>query len=679
MRIGVINLGAIYDAQFFWTVQLLVSRFSPQGAEISIPVFDGAPIEPERLPLAIADLLTDETDFDLLVFLNPQKINADNAQLVSNFQAPRAVLACPRLPDADLIKITSRFEYALGAPVETAVAAEIDPILTFGAYPYVSPVQRPAAGSGTDGKRRAITIFSADRDADDLNLALNLLKNEDAIVLTKGSTRAKILQKGATAPIYHYSEISLGSLIEKTGVLLDFSSKIGGELHKMLLVACADAGIPLAVSPELAPLIRPLDCYPGATITPAAIEVSKQLRDAAIGTPPPPRWLHRLTHLEQAIEAAMEEADTVQTSPPMPTARQQDEPTIWMAPINGWGFGHIKRLFNIAQEIKERPVRFSCFGGAVDGIVGLGHDAVPLAGKASGHGNRRVQLLNYRRLSRICKPEDGLVFDGGYPYDSIIAAIDNKRLRNTMWIRRALFRKDQNNVEALSREKYFKAVMLPMELFEELNEDGDAFGTPEMRVNPIVDLKEPAAKNFDLDFTLSSDKRLVVTMLGGGSTGEISGEVFAICDELSAFGDVVHVVMDWPKSSYTEVARDFPNTHVIKTMWAKFFMDKAELVISAAGYNSFNEITYSRRPALYLPQSAPWMDDQERRAMAAQDRGIATVCRAGNVIGLRSAIRRLLGSNSTEIERYATNAQALELPEPGNAMAARMICETFSQ
>jgi len=352
------------------------------------------------------------------------------------------------------------------------------------------------------------------------------------------------------------------------------------------------------------------------------------------------------------------------------TSRQ---PTIWMAPINGSGLGHVKRLVNISHQMKDEKVRFCSFGGAIDSISGLGYDVVPLVKHISKPGNRRVELLNYRRLSMIIDECDTFVYDGGYPYDSVIAIIESKGLNNSVWIRRGLFRADQDNREALSREKYFNSIILPLEIFDELNLDGDAFGIEETRVNPILDLGGYDERNFDLPFKFDPNKRLIVTMLGGGDTREVEGEIFAICDELSNFDDIVHIVMDWPKSRYTDAAWNFDNTHIIKTMHASFFIEKADLVISAAGYNSFNEITYSRTPVIFVPQSAPWLDDQMKRAMAAQDREVAYVCQAGDYLRLRAELRRIIGSGYSEIDRLKTNARKLELPEPGNKSAAQII------
>ena len=97
----------------------------------------------------------------------------------------------------------------------------------------------------------------------------------------------------------------------------------------------------------------------------------------------------------------------------------------------------------------------------------------------------------------------------------------------------------------------------------------------------------------------------------------------------------------------------------------------ADLVISAAGYNSFHEILYHGIPAIFVPQMAAYMDDQERRAKSASDRGLSATVLASEMLLLEREVKAFLdGGKAAEIRQNLSNTT---LPEPGNAAAAALI------
>ena len=60
----------------------------------------------------------------------------------------------------------------------------------------------------------------------------------------------------------------------------------------------------------------------------------------------------------------------------------------------------------------------------------------------------------------------------------------------------------------------------------------------------------------------------------------------------------------WPGSTVQPAAFGWKNTHVVQTLEATKLCLAADLVISAAGYNSVLEMLYHRIPAIFIPQSA---------------------------------------------------------------------------
>jgi len=679
MRIGLVNIGSLHDIPFYWTVRALIDKFGAL-ADVFVPVVPEMHAGIDDLPLPLSDLLTQDREFDCIVLFGADKIDSEWAFLLSAYKADDILVVANTGSEADLAAVASRLEYAFGATVGLLSPPRTAPVLTLRSCAFVSA--RGAAGAEVSD--RSILVTGLDDEADDKVLKVLLLAKRDRVVaLTRGAARARLLQLGVSSPVFQFSEVAIGRLLANIGVVVDLSASLGGDLHKLILLNAADLGIPLVAATTLAQEIRPLECYP-VDGEASALEFARRLRDSPTSkTSPSIAGTSELEVLERRLDrllageprTASAPGGTPNTQDGALDAQDEPEPLVWLAPINGSGLGHIKRLANIAAQMPPDRLRFCGFGGAIDGISSLGFDVVPLVGHVHGKGNRRVQLLNYRRLTKFIRRNDCFVFDGGHPYDGVVAAIENLQLEKAVWVRRGLFRQDQENQEALGREKYFRHIILPLEIFPELNEPEATFGAKEERVNPIVDLTDKSLGDYDLGFDLDKSKRIVVTMLGGGDTREVSGEVYAICDELRRFPDVIHILMDWPKSNYTDSGRVFSETRVVRTMWAGFFIRIADLVVSAAGYNTFNEITYGRRPALYVPQSAPWMDDQRRRAEAARERGIAEVCPPGDVVGLRSAIKRMLAGSPTALEQLASNARRLELPEPGNAVAGRLLME----
>ncbi|MGI9393530.1 MAG: glycosyltransferase, partial [Boseongicola sp.] len=97
----------------------------------------------------------------------------------------------------------------------------------------------------------------------------------------------------------------------------------------------------------------------------------------------------------------------------------------------------------------------------------------------------------------------------------------------------------------------------------------------------------------------------------------------------------------------------------------------ADFAVSAAGYNSFHEMLYHRIPTILIPQSAEFMDDQDRRARAATERGLADMVLADELLKLEQTVNSFLDDGRSD--DLANVLAKLELPHPGNADAARLL------
>jgi UDP:flavonoid glycosyltransferase YjiC (YdhE family) len=179
-------------------------------------------------------------------------------------------------------------------------------------------------------------------------------------------------------------------------------------------------------------------------------------------------------------------------------------------------------------------------------------------------------------------------------------------------------------------------------------------------------LREALAARF-----LPGATRLVVTMLGGGVAADRSAQLQAICQALEGRTDVLNLLVVWPHAKISPSLHGWKNSIPVRTRHALQFCKASDFAISAAGYNSFHELLYNRIPAILVPQMAPYMDDQERRARAACDRGCGAFARAQDLWTLLGHLKSFLDGG--EADRVAAALSTLPLPDPGQRTAAAII------
>jgi len=129
----------------------------------------------------------------------------------------------------------------------------------------------------------------------------------------------------------------------------------------------------------------------------------------------------------------------------------------------------------------------------------------------------------------------------------------------------------------------------------------------------------------------------------------------------------------WPNAKVAPSLMLWQNTRVVRALDAVWLARAADFLVTAVGYNSFHEVLYHQIPAIMIPQTAPYMDDQERRAASAVDRGLADMVLPDDLIELDRTVRAFLDGGRAEALRAALHG--VPLPEPGNAAAAAIISQ----
>ena len=128
--------------------------------------------------------------------------------------------------------------------------------------------------------------------------------------------------------------------------------------------------------------------------------------------------------------------------------------------------------------------------------------------------------------------------------------------------------------------------------------------------------------------------------------------------------------MIWPQTRCD--AGGFQNTTFVSTNHGTRLILDADIVITAAGYNTFGDCMYYGKPAIFLPQQADWLDDQYQRAEAARSRGLADLVEEGDILGLLKSISTFCDNG---LDDYRAAFKTLQLPEPGNRRIAEIILE----
>jgi Glycosyltransferase family 28 C-terminal domain len=662
-------------------------RAVPPGAsrntrfDIAPYLFD-APIKPEdQVALIAADQLTDARLVDL-------------RRLVE--EEPRRCVAFGRFSSRQaMIGIKAKLSYVFGCDPRVINLAEGGTAsFDFGGDCPAFGV--PRQGTPREGGTTRPRLLVADPPLADGHqaaalMALALSRRIELAVLTDGEAKRQWLaSRGTEISFYSYGEILPVDLCERIDILACFAPLSTNYRLQCLAANLAVSGVALldctpdhAAAKAADAFIRaPADLLALASfvaddVAPNLGELGTQVKTSSLA--------QRLdgSRVAGMIGAGADDRAPPERSPdlarrlgPAPSGKAK----VVFMPTNGVGLGHAQRCTLVAAELDRARIDpvFAAFPSCTGLVKAYGFDAMPLVQRSALHTRSyENDLVNYVRLKALTAGARTLVFDGGYVFDSVYRTIIENRLPG-VWLRRGLWQAGQDNTVALDRGKVFSRVIVPTEAFTELN-DERSHGERVHRVGPIVqrpaldaagreglrrDLAERYAVGFD---------RLVVTQLGGGVAADRGAQIQALCGMMERRPEVLHLVLVWPTAALQPGWFAWSRTRVVKTRHAGILAAAADLCISAAGYNSFHEILYGALPAILIPQTGAFMDDQTARARAARDRDLVGLVAPHELMALDRAVVRYLdeGEGAAARRRLA----ALDLPEPGNRRAAALIEE----
>lgn len=582
----------------------------------------------------------------------------------------------------DAIAARARVAYALGREPEVVdLAALQGPALVANALSPLAAAPLPEAVSGDRTPQLFVVL---PQEALDDPMTLPLLSAMDQLpgfrlhVILPGKGKERVAAtRHAGLSVFKISELSPATFAARADIAAFFGEGVPGERMaafaldmmrsgRVAIDCTAGAGFVSSGAPVLR---GPEDLGALANHVQHVVLVNRrQIGRQAQKSP----WLAARS-IEQ-LEA------TLGLAPPAPAPVVQDPAAgrVVFLPTNGVGLGHARRCALIAAEMGagDPAPAFAAFPSCVPLLMAAGFDCLPLVQKSPEHPEDFANdLLTYLRLRRALGSGDRFVFDGGYVFDSVLRVIVEKGLDAT-WIRRGLWQAGQSQGVALDRERAFARVIAPGEAFAELNTDRG--GAKVHAVGPVVQLRPlpDAAGRRTAREALSARlgqrfDALVVTMLGGGVAADRTAQTQAVAAMAEARQGCLNLVVVWPGAVIAPGLTAWRNTRVVQTRDALALCLVADLVVSAAGYNSFHEMLYHRIPAIFVPQMAAFMDDQERRARAAAERGLAECVLAHEMLLLEREIAAFLDGEKAGRIRAALADTAL--PETGNRAAAALI------
>lgn len=655
-------------------------------AEAGHPVVIDAATRPADLDRThryqVAPYLADPADLAIgrVLLIGAEALSPDTLQTLAGYRlaASVPVAAAGRFADRQaLVGARSKLAYVLGRePLIIDLAQQQNrPLLAGSMLPVLASVRRTRPRA----QPNVFLFIPAESLEDPATLqALGAMDHLPAFRLNlilpgKGKDVLRQTRQGHLRT-FGAAELSPVVFAELADVAVFLGDGIGGDRMVMLAAdlmqsggAVIDGTTDAVIAATGAPAVRgPQDLgglanFLAHTVLPNLAEIGRQTQASP--------WLE--AHSLQGFAAA------VDLPPPTPAPPAKAGPRITFVPTNGVGLGHAQRCTQIAREMTNpADCAFVAFPSCVSLIEAQGFACLPLVAKSPHHHEEYANdLVNHLRLRRHLVRGSTLVFDGGYVFDSIYRAILDLSL-NGIWIRRGLWQAGQIHSAALEREKIFGQVIIPDEAFDELNTDY-TFGRHISHVGPILrrhaqDPEATRALRNRLSERFGSPCRdLVVSMLGGGIAADRAAQLQALCAIAEQRPGCLHLIVAWPGASIPPGLYGWKNSRVVRTRDTVGLCMAADLAISAAGYNAFHEILYHGAAAIFMPQTASFMDDQERRARAASDRGLAATVLAHELLLLEREVAAFLDEGKAAQVRAALATTAL--PAPGNAAAAGLI------
>lgn len=341
---------------------------------------------------------------------------------------------------------------------------------------------------------------------------------------------------------------------------------------------------------------------------------------------------------------------------------------------NGAGLGHLTRLMAVGNRL---PSRYQV-------VIGTQSQAVPLVnregflteyvpsrryqGSESREWNGYLQL----RLEELIAAYDPalVLVDGTVPYWGLVRVMEAHPDRQFVWLRRPMWRAGEGG-EWLRRGLSYDAVIEPGEFASPVDEGLTVGRGDAVPVEPIVYLDEKdlldraeACAALDLD----PERPAALIQLGAGNINDVTSDVGVVAERLLREPGLQVALAQSPIA--TSEIEPPPGLRILNEFPMSRFYRAFDLVVSAAGYNSYHELLRFGVPSLLIPNEHTELDDQVARARFAADAGVALCLEAIDADSADRCLSQLLDPQVREGMRERCAALA-----PGNG--AQRVADTL--
>jgi len=300
---------------------------------------------------------------------------------------------------------------------------------------------------------------------------------------------------------------------------------------------------------------------------------------------------------------------------------------VLMLSDNGAGLGHLSRLMAIARRLPddlEAVIATQSYGAAVCHQEGFLTEYVPSRKVLAASRPRWTGFLRERLRHLIELHGPQVVAVDSVPHDGIVAAVADHPEVTWVWVRRAMWRRDVG-ANWIERGAAFDAILEPGEFAAPADEGPTvADRAAAHAVAPITFLDD--SELLDASTARSelgvADRPTALLQLGAGNINDISSPVARMARCLIEHGFQLVLC---ESTIATEPLPRIPGAHVVKVYPVSRYLRAFDLVVSAAGYNSFHELIGFGIPSVLVPNTRTGLDDQVARARFAAAAGAALI------------------------------------------------------
>ncbi|MEJ5913399.1 hypothetical protein [Pseudokineococcus sp. 1T1Z-3] len=303
---------------------------------------------------------------------------------------------------------------------------------------------------------------------------------------------------------------------------------------------------------------------------------------------------------------------------------------------------------------------------AAEGVVP--YEYVPSADDL-GISARRWNPILQRRLDREIahNAPDVLVFDGTYPYRAVAEVKRRHPRLRTVWSRRPMW-KPGMGARQLGLSGAFDLVIEPGELAADLDRGLTASRDDALKVRPVTLMdRQDVLGRAEARSALGMDPEAPAALLtmGAGAWQDVDSDLGSLVNGLRVGVPEaqLHLVRPSIARSSAELGEGI---RALSVYPLSRYLEAFDLVVTAAGYNTFHETVALSRPGAFVGVEAQ-LDDQPQRARWAEREGVGLDLRPRETASVARAAALLASPR-----RAAMVSERCQALWPGNGAADAM-------